>query len=44
MLTHLRQSYELYGNTLYMYVVRQEQPVQEGNGNVDMFYTQMSTV
>jgi hypothetical protein len=41
---HLRQRYQPSGDSLYLFVVRQEHAPQQGDSSVDEFYTQSSAI
>ena len=41
---HLRNRYEPSGDSLYHFVVRQEQSLQQGDATLDEFYAQLSAV
>jgi hypothetical protein len=40
----LRQRYQPSGDALYLYVVRQEHALQQGDSTIDEFYTQSAVV
>jgi hypothetical protein len=44
MWAHLRQRYQPSGDALYLFVVRQEHALQQGESTIDEFYTQSAAI
>uniref|UniRef100_A0ACD5UZ91 Uncharacterized protein n=1 Tax=Avena sativa TaxID=4498 RepID=A0ACD5UZ91_AVESA len=41
---HLRQRYQPFGDALYLFLVRQEHALQQGDSTIDEFYTQSAAI